>query len=1744
MIDIDIYGNQLTNTFISKTSSTAQKLKPKVYAYWLESRNVVFDMDSNPPSVDINNQHSSSQQGDLGYYFKMEEAMNGLERQSFTWGVCDAKDVDGNVIRADGNWYAMPGDLSENYEYGWWSGSISEATVEPTYGGYGFANNPTATYPFTAMPCNLIKVFTSEYYGQVHTYRLTVRSDEVGVANPLYSEVITFKDNQYVYEHFLPESLGHSTISEIEIEIISTKNPEDNARIQEINTIFEVDISDDVISMNTEKSRDLHITELPIAGEGSTSIDFVLDNTNKDYNIFNTSSLYGKYMKKNVRFKSTIGWQVKKSSDLYIDKILSSGISDTDTTFSLNDVSDLPDGGVGDYYVMVIDPDNYTREYVLVSSKAPNANDVYIVERGFNGSKARSHNSGVTVRFETFEYPAYVESWIDEWQGGSDNMTISANSTDWTKFASERIINNGFFIDKATTTDAVEGLLLTTNFPKKNFRGLNRYKKTASKNGAVLHLNFSEQALSGSGVDVVDYGLRARFFSMPSGQERLVKDIRADALDRELSPLEKALGELPSVTPDYTVNTQDINTNALYALDLVDFSYTRTDSSVVNTYYNMVFDGIYVAPDTGDQVLGVSIAHGGVRLYLEEILILDEYFSHPVSPGADTEVESDVVNLVAGKPYKIRVEAYHTVDTNTSDTFGIKLLYATGVDPLSPVPLEYTYRTSAFDIAGASDAPFTDLSTDRGKVTNNAVYSNGVEIGLEGGLVSDPENYAARINNTNYARLPYDQSWDMTDTGSENYTGKFSIELNVKSNEAAGFGSDGEYISTFGNFSPLDLSPALWLDASDTSTITAADGAWLDGTGLVLPGTTGNYASTPDSAALDITGDMEIVVRASMADWTPSSPLPMQGLVAKFDGPSGSGRSYFFRIRFDSNKLEFGWQDSGTASVRTLVADANISFSDNQIGWVKVEFDVDNGSSQAEAKFYTAADQATEPSVWTQLGSTKTSAGVAAIATGTVPVVIGSDQTATRAATGTFYRAIIRDGIGGTVVFDADFSAEAEGTLSFTEDSVNAATVTLTTTYGQVSQWDDKSGSGNDVVQATSAAQPKSGRRALNGLNVIDADGTDYMTNSTLALTAQPNTVFIVAKQDTDTDGALFDGITSTTRHMLYEGSSIWRFFAGTATGIVGAWDTNEHVFTCAFNGASSYLRIDGTQSANVDAGAQNLQGFTLFGSYGGAGRLSDGAIAEVIVIDGTLTADQIAATEAYLASKWGIDLSPSSSNGFEFFNDSSSNGFRIKTSAGVEEVSASGVLSASDWTHINVTFDGSDLKYYVNGDLEDTLTLSGSILSWADLDVTFGGRGSIYTIGTGQTGPYSGDCDFYCDQFIIYNKSLTDDQVADRYTEAVMQPITTYPFLYGNEASVRDIISEITLADLGRFYIDELGYGKYEHFYRYFEPSIDQHTIVQDTISDDTHIISADYNVQLQTNKVVVKIAGLSSNLSGTQSLWRADNPTILAVVNLELPTTADANSITVSSTVDPPFYNAGYLVIDDEIIKYSSKTPTTFNNLERGMFGTTAASHDADTPIREARYWDLKYNKAPAYNVKNPLISGIEFEDPDQIDILMWKPGFYGAELVLCADENIGVGEVVLVEGTDPISGKVSFAAIAGIPVLLTEQGSQIEEQVADLSESIRLYGLKEVVIENKFITDFNHGQKIADFIISKMSTPVPLINLNTILMPQAAIGDRIKISSLDAFDIINGEYWLISKSVSYGDSPSQSIILRKVV
>jgi len=210
----------------------------------------------------------------------------------------------------------------------------------------------------------------------------------------------------------------------------------------------------------------------------------------------------------------------------------------------------------------------------------------------------------------------------------------------------------------------------------------------------------------------------------------------------------------------------------------------------------------------------------------------------------------------------------------------------------------------------------------------------------------------------------------------------------------------------------------------------------------VLSGLASNYASTPDSAALSITGDIDIKAKVAMADWTPSE---VKYIVGKWG--SASTRSYSLGIGTDG-KIRLFWSTDGSNSNS---ADSTVAtgITDGATKWVRATLDVNDGAGNRVAKFYTSDDG----SSWTQLGTTVTVGITITIFDSTSAVEVGTNNTgsATGALIGTVYRTIIQSAYDtanntSSLVFDADFSTQTADALAFTESSSNAATVTINTT--------------------------------------------------------------------------------------------------------------------------------------------------------------------------------------------------------------------------------------------------------------------------------------------------------------------------------------------------------------------------------------------------------------------------------------------------------------------------------------------------------------------------------------------------------------------------------------------------------------------------------------------------------------------------------------------------------------------------
>lgn len=176
---------------------------------------------------------------------------------------------------------------------------------------------------------------------------------------------------------------------------------------------------------------------------------------------------------------------------------------------------------------------------------------------------------------------------------------------------------------------------------------------------------------------------------------------------------------------------------------------------------------------------------------------------------------------------------------------------------------------------------------------------------------------------------------------------------------------------------------------------------------LLLDGTSGNYASTPDAASLDIVGDIDLRVRVAMTDWTPAAE---QTLIAKYTA-TGNQRSYALAVTA-TGALIFRWSENGTAE-KTETSSAVNTFVNGSTHWVRATMDVDNGSSDAAVNFYTSEDGST----WTALGAQQLNGATTSIFASTAVLELGSQTggTVNRLA-GKIFRAQVLSGIGGTAV--------------------------------------------------------------------------------------------------------------------------------------------------------------------------------------------------------------------------------------------------------------------------------------------------------------------------------------------------------------------------------------------------------------------------------------------------------------------------------------------------------------------------------------------------------------------------------------------------------------------------------------------------------------------------------------------------------------------------------------------------------
>jgi hypothetical protein len=202
-----------------------------------------------------------------------------------------------------------------------------------------------------------------------------------------------------------------------------------------------------------------------------------------------------------------------------------------------------------------------------------------------------------------------------------------------------------------------------------------------------------------------------------------------------------------------------------------------------------------------------------------------------------------------------------------------------------------------------------------------------------------------------------------------------------------------------------------------------------------------------------------------------------------------------------------------------------------------------------------------------------------------------------------------------------------------------------------VSQWDDKSGEGNDLTQGTATNQPIYVASEINSLAVVSFDGVDNFLQAAtrFGLGANPD-LLIVAVVKMDANVSTDDRIAqlgSSSHCLAVSGGShnwAWRYeggnlrFGSVALGVatLTSW---QHV--AGGNYGSSLFFLNGTSQVPTASGSPssvptNTDAYITLGAAQDTEYFMDGKIGEILFANVNSTADRKRA-EGYLAWKWGL---------------------------------------------------------------------------------------------------------------------------------------------------------------------------------------------------------------------------------------------------------------------------------------------------------------------------------------------------------------------------------------------------------------------------------------------------------------------------------------------------------------------------
>ena len=450
--------------------------------------------------------------------------------------------------------------------------------------------------------------------------------------------------------------------------------------------------------------------------------------------------------------------------------------------------------------------------------------------------------------------------------------------------------------------------------------------------------------------------------------------------------------------------------------------------------------------------------------------------------------------------------------------------------------------------------------------------------------------------------------------------------------------------SATSGFSPLSLpNLALWLDASDSSTVTL-DGSnnvseWRDKSGNLRHSTQASTLLRPAYTSAAVNGLNAITFDA--ADDLLSCYNAAANPCTWFAVHKWSGGNRDTRIGGNSPL-------SGVSIGISAASSWNMSFVRDSIAWVPSGFSQGTGT-----RLYRMAYDLSSSSFWTYNGE-ETLRQTTAL-TGTLGAAANLGMPGQLCEVVMYERALTAPEIAAVEAYLATkWSVNVAGVAnpSLWLDASDTSTFTLDGS-NNVSQWRDKSGNARHVAQATPASRPSLATDSPNGLTAVRFQSQSLASSY---LTYMVGSVFIVWQNPANSSGS-------------YNGIGGWRNGGGSdlecsfLLPLTPGGPPPNRVWAL-YNAAetSTIFRLNGVQRAaaenepnlaspaRVSPNRWNYASVTLpvkngakvlylgTEAYAPLTRLmQDGQIGELITFPEVLSPTQVATVEAYLAAKWGV---------------------------------------------------------------------------------------------------------------------------------------------------------------------------------------------------------------------------------------------------------------------------------------------------------------------------------------------------------------------------------------------------------------------------------------------------------------------------------------------------------------------------